>query len=429
MSACLPAHADDPSRHQRSHPPHSPPSRPHRSDPAGTVLTASAASSGCHRQPWTAGVNHPSQGAPHTLPPPAPTTAPGRSPDPTPSPDTGPSPSQDPARTPAPSTTDDRPHATSRNGARPSPAHPTDRLNTPPEPAGTPSPAARAAAADDPTPDMKTPTVPKGDLSRAAGPPFEGPNPPSEALGPPFGSSSARPSVRDQLTRGISAFQRYTAPLVRHELARLAREGQQPSQLFLTCADSRLVTSMITSSGPGDLFVVRNVGNLVPVPGEEPGDDSVAAGIEYAVDVLQVRSITVCGHSGCGAMQALLDSRRSGGAPQGAATSLGRWLRHGLPSLRRLADDSHGTPALGDRPPADTLERLCLLNVLQQLDHLRAHDAVARALREGRLELHGMYFHVAEAQAYLLAGRDGADRDGAAVFTRVGASEELPSPA
>ncbi|WP_086753306.1 bifunctional SulP family inorganic anion transporter/carbonic anhydrase, partial [Streptomyces scabiei] len=129
-----------------------------------------------------------------------------------------------------------------------------------------------------------------------------------------------------QLARGISAFQRNTAPLVRGELARLAREGQQPSQLFLTCADSRLVTSMITSSGPGDLFVVRNVGNLVPLPGEESGDDSVAAAIEYAVDVLNVRSITVCGHSGCGAMQALLKTD-----PHGAQTPLKRWLRHGRP--------------------------------------------------------------------------------------------------
>ncbi|MEU5094483.1 SulP family inorganic anion transporter [Streptomyces sp. NPDC020996] len=219
---------------------------------------------------------------------------------------------------------------------------------------------------------------------------------------------------RRQLARGISAFQTNTAPLVRGELARLAREGQRPSQLFLTCADSRLVTSMITSSGPGDLFVVRNVGNLVPLPGEESGDDSVAAAIEYAVDVLKVRSVTVCGHSGCGAMQALLGSE-----PGGAPTPLKRWLRHGLPSLERMSEDSRVWPRLADRAPADAVEQLCLTNVVQQLQHLRAHESVARALRAGALELHGMYFHVGEAQAYLLAAAD----EGDAVFGRVGTAE------
>ncbi|WP_330290016.1 SulP family inorganic anion transporter [Streptomyces sp. NBC_00576] len=207
-----------------------------------------------------------------------------------------------------------------------------------------------------------------------------------------------------QLARGISAFQRNTAPLVRGELARLAREGQQPSQLFLTCADSRLVTSMITSSGPGDLFVVRNVGNLVPRPGEESGDDSVAAAIEYAVDVLKVRSITVCGHSGCGAMQALLSME-----PDGAPTPLRRWLRHGLPSLERMAATDRPWTRLAGRAPADVAEQLCLTNVVQQLEHLQAHESVARALQEGALELHGMYFHVGEAQAYLLTGMVGGD--------------------
>jgi carbonic anhydrase len=236
--------------------------------------------------------------------------------------------------------------------------------------------------------------------------------------GPDERTGEARPSGH-QLARGISAFQRNTAPLVRDELARLAREGQQPSQLFLTCADSRLVTSMITSSGPGDLFVVRNVGNLVPLPGEESGDDSVAAAIEYAVDVLNVRSITVCGHSGCGAMQALLASE-----PGGPLTPLKRWLRHGQPSLDRM--DSEETPwaRLAGRAPADTVEQLCLTNVVQQLEHLRAHESVARALREGVLELHGMYFHVGEAQAYLLDESDGAE-----LFDHVGAAEDLRHPA
>ncbi|MBQ0884128.1 bifunctional SulP family inorganic anion transporter/carbonic anhydrase [Streptomyces sp. RM72] len=207
-----------------------------------------------------------------------------------------------------------------------------------------------------------------------------------------------------ELARGINAFHRNTTPLMRRELARLAREGQQPSQLFLTCADSRVVTSMITSSGPGDLFVVRNVGNFVPLPGKESGDDSVGAAIEYAVDVLKVRSITVCGHSGCGAMQALL-----GADPGGARTPLQRWLRHGVPSLERVpanldtGGEDRARPRLAGRAPADAAERLCLANVVQQLEHLRAHESVARALDAGDLELHGMYFHVGEAQSYLLS--------------------------
>ncbi|MFE7810614.1 bifunctional SulP family inorganic anion transporter/carbonic anhydrase [Streptomyces sp. NPDC057433] len=227
------------------------------------------------------------------------------------------------------------------------------------------------------------------------------------------GPETSRTGTGTDLVRGLSTFQRSTAPLVRGELARLAREGQQPTQLFLACADSRLVTSMITSSGPGDLFVVRNVGNLVPPPGQESRDDSVAAALEYAVEVLAVRSITVCGHSGCGAMQALLDPQ-----PDGARTPLRRWLRHGLPSLERVRDRSGPRVRLAGRAPADTAEQLCLANVVQQLEHLRAHESVARALKDGLLTLHGLYFHVGEAQAYLLT-----EADGERVFDRVRAED------
>ncbi|WP_328537519.1 SulP family inorganic anion transporter [Streptomyces sp. NBC_00344] len=213
-----------------------------------------------------------------------------------------------------------------------------------------------------------------------------------------------------RLTSGLSSFQRNTAPLVREELARLAREGQRPSQLFLTCADSRLVTSMITSSGPGDLFTVRNVGNFVPLPGEEASDDSVAAAIEYAVDILGVESITVCGHSGCGAMTALLNT-----SPDVPQTPLQRWLRHGRPSLERMLNRGHSWARISGRMPDDEIEQLCLTNIIQQLEHLRAHESVARRLTEGKLELHGMYFHVGEAQAYLLA--DPHELDG--VFAQV----------
>ncbi|GAA2739111.1 SulP family inorganic anion transporter [Kitasatospora cinereorecta] len=200
-----------------------------------------------------------------------------------------------------------------------------------------------------------------------------------------------------RLMDGVRGFQLHTAPLVRHDLARLARDGQAPSQLFLTCADSRMVTSMITNSGPGDLFTVRNVGNLVPAP-HEPGaaDDSVAAAVQYAVEALEVGSITICGHSGCGAMKALLDGVHEQSGPPSPLT---RWLRNGRGSLARL----RRVPAeFADRPVADLVEQLCITNVVQQLDQLLANPAVERRVAEGALQLVGMYFDFATAQAYVL---------------------------
>ncbi|MED7954625.1 bifunctional SulP family inorganic anion transporter/carbonic anhydrase [Streptomyces sp. BE303] len=205
-----------------------------------------------------------------------------------------------------------------------------------------------------------------------------------------------------RLLDGVRVFQLHTAPLVRPELARLAREGQTPSQLFLTCADSRMVTSMITNSGPGDLFTVRNVGNLVPAP-FEPGaaDDSVAAAVQYAVEVLEVGSITVCGHSGCGAMKALLDGLHE---QPGPPTPLARWLRNGRGSLDRL----RRVPAeFTARPVVDLVEQLCITNVVQQLDQLLANPAVERRVAEGTLRLVGMYFDFATAQAYVLDRESG----------------------
>ncbi|MFB7915215.1 SulP family inorganic anion transporter [Streptomyces sp. NPDC056061] len=248
---------------------------------------------------------------------------------------------------------------------------------------------------------------------------------PSAATTPSF-AAARRPARTGQLLSGLSSFQRDTAPLVREELARLAREGQRPSQLFITCADSRLVTSMITASGPGDLFTVRNIGNLVPPPNAEPADNSVGAAIEYAVNVLGVESITICGHSGCGAMHALLEGRPAPGTPQ---TALWRWLRHGLPSLERMGSRHHSWARISGRLPVDAVEQLCLTNVIQQLEHLRAHETVARRLTEGTLHVHGMYFHVGEAQAYLLS--DGASTGLALdeVFERVGPGDrDTPEP-
>lgn len=194
-----------------------------------------------------------------------------------------------------------------------------------------------------------------------------------------------------QLTAGAREFHRRTAPLVRPILTELARK-QQPTHLFITCADSRVVPSLITASGPGDLFTVRNIGNLVPRKGAEPHDDSVVAAIEYATQVLGVHTITVCGHSGCGAMAGLL----SGGVKAGSLPGMRRWLRHGHHSLARFIEHADG--------PLDSraLDQLCKVNVQQQLENLRTYRKVDEQVREGRLELVGLYFDIGSARVHMV---------------------------
>ncbi|GIH76565.1 SulP family inorganic anion transporter [Planobispora longispora] len=214
--------------------------------------------------------------------------------------------------------------------------------------------------------------------------------------GAPYGETLvcgplARGGAVPELLAGAGEFHLRTAPLIRPVLHGMAR-AQKPSHLFITCADSRIVPNLITSSGPGDLFTVRNIGNLVPRRGASAPDDSVAAAIEYATDELGVRTITVCGHSGCGAMVALL----SGGETTGDLPALNRWLRHGHHSLARfIATESDGS----DGGP---LDRLCRINVIQQLENLRTHPRVDRLVRAGRLELVGLYFDIGAARVHVL---------------------------
>ncbi|MGR6918102.1 SulP family inorganic anion transporter [[Actinomadura] parvosata] len=197
-------------------------------------------------------------------------------------------------------------------------------------------------------------------------------------------------SVECRLTWGADEFHRRTAPLVRPIFTALAAK-QQPTHLFITCADSRLMPSLITSSGPGDLFTVRNIGNLVPRAGSAPSDDSVAAAIEYATRVLNVHTITVCGHSGCGAMAALL----AGPAATAELPQLSRWLQHGDLSLSGLGGDDAG----------DRLDVLCRLNVQQQLDNLRTYPGVDEQVAAGRLKLVGLYFDIASARVDIVPPR------------------------
>ncbi|MFI9597421.1 SulP family inorganic anion transporter [Nonomuraea sp. NPDC052265] len=201
---------------------------------------------------------------------------------------------------------------------------------------------------------------------------------------------SATAAIECRLAQGADEFHKRTAPLLRPIFTQLATQ-QRPSHLFITCADSRVVPSLITSSGPGDLFTVRNIGNLVPCAGSEPHDDSVAAAIEYATGVLNVHTITVCGHSGCGAMAALL----KGPATTEGLPQLSRWLRHGHPSLDRLGEGGHDTSA-----EDASLDALCRLNIQQQLENLRTYRKVDEQVSAGQLSLVGLYFEIGSARVH-----------------------------
>ena len=192
-----------------------------------------------------------------------------------------------------------------------------------------------------------------------------------------------------KLLRGIVEFHEKVRPKVRDTFARLAL-GQSPDALLIACSDSRVAPNLFASTEPGDLFVVRNPGNLIAPCGADGisvADESEAAAIEFSVLGLNVRDIIVCGHSECGAMRALADGRSDLAAPH-----LHSWLRHAEGALKRIK--------AGDKMAAD-LElhnQLSQFNVLRQLDHLRSYNVVQDRLKAGTLRLHGWYFDIAEAE-------------------------------
>lgn len=191
-----------------------------------------------------------------------------------------------------------------------------------------------------------------------------------------------------KLVRGIVDFRQKMLPGYRDTFARLAL-GQSPDTLFIACSDSRVVPNLFASTEPGDLFVVRNVGNLIAPCGDEgrsSADESEAAAIEFAVLNLGVQDLIVCGHSECGAMQALVKGRELVGPP-----NLRAWLRHGEPSLARLSASADLAQRAND---------LSQLNVLQQLEHLRSYPHVAERERSGKLKLHGWWFELLTASVH-----------------------------
>lgn len=190
------------------------------------------------------------------------------------------------------------------------------------------------------------------------------------------------------LTEGVARFRRDVYPAKADLFAHLAAH-HAPSTLFVGCSDARVVPELITGSEPGELFVVRTAGNLVPA--YTPGTDGVAASIEYAVAVLGVSDIVVCGHSSCGAMTALAERRDLTAAPAVAG-----WLRH-ADAARAVSGGA------ADGAAASSVDALVRHNVLAQLANLATHPAVARALAAGTVTLHGWVFDIATGGVDVLA--------------------------
>lgn len=189
-----------------------------------------------------------------------------------------------------------------------------------------------------------------------------------------------------KLIQGLHHFQANVFSSQRELFERLVH-GQSPDALFITCSDSRINPNLITQTEPGDLFILRNAGNIIPPYGAANGGEG--ATIEYAVAVLGVRDIIVCGHSHCGAMKALLEQESLGELP-----AVRHWLTH-AEATRRIAKENYEHLCGGPLVTAAIEE-----NVLVQLENLRTHPAVAAALSRGRLNLHGWVYKIETGEVF-----------------------------
>lgn len=194
----------------------------------------------------------------------------------------------------------------------------------------------------------------------------------------------------DGLLQRLQQFHSDYFPLHRQRFQDLVADGQHPKTLFIGCSDSRLVPHLLTGAGPGELFIVRNVGALVPPYDGSHGLHGTTAAIEFAVLQLQVESIIVCGHSHCGAIRAAYD-----GVPD-EARALKSWLT--------LAEDA----LLPVRPCAEALLRTEQRAIVLQLERLMDYPMVRRAVEAGRLTLHGWHYVIEEGDVHVFDAQRGS---------------------
>lgn len=182
-----------------------------------------------------------------------------------------------------------------------------------------------------------------------------------------------------QIVEGFLNFQKEIFPNQK-ELFRSLASSQNPKALFISCSDSRLVPELVTQQDPGQLFVIRNAGNIVPSFGPEPG--GVSATIEYAVVALGVTDIVICGHSNCGAMKAIASCQCLDSMP-----AVSHWLRYADAAKAVVEKKSYDTED-------DKVNAMVQENVIAQLNNMRTHPSVAVGLRNNALRLHGWVYDI-----------------------------------
>ncbi|MGH7990900.1 MAG: carbonic anhydrase [Limisphaerales bacterium] len=194
-----------------------------------------------------------------------------------------------------------------------------------------------------------------------------------------------------RLIEGVHKFQKDQFGNYRKLFRKLSQQGQNPHTLFITCSDSRVLAELITQSKPGDLFVVKNIGNIVPPASAQGDTNSTAAAIEFAVENLRVSDIVICGHSQCGAISAML-----GENPVGDSTPhLRDWLKLASPVLETLKTNYAHLKNFAERATAAAEE-----NVLFALENLHSYHCVQERLMDGSLRLHGWFFKIATAELF-----------------------------
>lgn len=189
-----------------------------------------------------------------------------------------------------------------------------------------------------------------------------------------------------KLINGIINFRKNALTEYRNKFSKLTK-GQSPDALLIACCDSRVVPNVFASTDPGDLFVLRNIGNLAPP--YQNTDNSVTAALEFSIFTLKVSDIIVCGHSECGAISALLDNQISPNH-----IKLKDWLQYAQPAYKKF---QQGILANSNLSPNN---RLSQINVMQQLEHLRTYPYVAERLLAGKLKIHGWWFELATANVF-----------------------------